>query len=149
MGRRAHGGPAPAGEHSARGHAVDRIRLVIVDDDAAFVSALVSMLERDDRVEVVGTAANGLDALDVVARLRPNAVTMDLDMPVLDGIEATRRIVAADPGVVVVVVSASTVGEGVGKALERGAAAHVPKADVWDALVPTLVAAVARRGQEA
>jgi DNA-binding NarL/FixJ family response regulator len=121
---------------------VEPIRLLIVEDDAAFADALVSMLERDARVDVVGTARNGVEAIDAVRTMRPDAVTMDLDMPLLGGVEATRAIGREHPAVAVVVLTASTSSEGVDRALEAGAVAQVAKNDAWALLLPTLLAAV-------
>jgi DNA-binding NarL/FixJ family response regulator len=122
---------------------VEPVRVLIVDDDATFASALVSMLELDPRVEVVGEAADGAEAVAEVERLRPDAVTMDLDMPVLDGIAATGLILRRHPSVAVVVLTGSTSGDGVRRALDQGAATHVPKRDSWELLVPALLGATA------
>jgi DNA-binding NarL/FixJ family response regulator len=80
--------------------AAPRIRVVIVDDQALFVSGMQMLLESQPDLEVVGTASDGLSGVEVVQRTNPDIVLMDIRMPVLDGIEATARIVAttgADP----------------------------------------------------
>lgn len=81
------------------------IHVLVVDDSRSIRHGLVELLERDPEVTVVGTAENGLEAVELVKRLRPDVVTMDYEMPLLDGIEATRRIMREQP-VPVVMVSA-------------------------------------------
>jgi len=74
-----------------------RIRVLIVDDSAAFRAALAQALGSDGRIEVVGQAANGTAAIALAEELRPDVITMDVVMPVCDGLEAARRILAARP----------------------------------------------------
>ena len=71
------------------------VRVVVADDQALIRAGFRMILDAEDDVEVVGEAATGLEAVDVVARARPDLVLMDIRMPELDGIAATRRIVAA------------------------------------------------------
>ena len=73
------------------------MRVVVVDDHPVFRKGLVALLSADG-IDVVGEAENGLEAIAVVAETSPDVVLMDLGMPELGGIEATERIVAADPG---------------------------------------------------
>jgi two-component system chemotaxis response regulator CheB len=65
------------------------IRVLIVDDDASFAAALQALLETEPRIAVSGIAANGQQALERALLLRPDVVTMDIEMPVMDGVEAT------------------------------------------------------------
>ena len=74
--------------------ATGSIRIVVVDDEALVRSGFRLILQSEPGFEVVGEAANGREALDVVARQRPDVVLMDVRMPVMDGVEATRRITA-------------------------------------------------------
>jgi DNA-binding NarL/FixJ family response regulator len=68
------------------------VRILLVDDHRLFVESLMSLLSEDDRLEVVGIAYNGVEAVELATTLRPDVILMDLMMPVMDGLEATRRI---------------------------------------------------------
>ena len=72
-------------------------RVLVVDDSGFFRRRIVEILEADARIRVVGTAANGKEAVAQVASLKPDVVTMDIEMPVMDGITAVRQIMAATP----------------------------------------------------
>src|SRR3954453_17639549 len=117
------------------------LRILIVDDDPHFLDALGAVFTRAERVEVVGRAANGAEAVRRTAELVPDAITMDIDMPIMDGVEATQAIVESHH-VPVVVLSASA--ERIDEALAAGAVAHVRKASPSDDLSRTIRAAVAQ-----
>lgn len=68
------------------------VRLLLADDHRLFAESLMTVLSEDERVEVVGIAENGQEAVDLAAELQPDVILMDLKMPVLDGFEATRRL---------------------------------------------------------
>jgi DNA-binding NarL/FixJ family response regulator len=68
------------------------VRILIADDHRLFAESLMTVLSEDDRVDVVGIADNGQEALELGLELRPDVILMDLRMPVLDGFEATRRL---------------------------------------------------------
>ena len=74
-----------------------KIRVLVSDDDMRIRQALAGMLASEGDIEVVGEAANGLEALELCRTLHPDAVVMDLSMPVMSGVDATRRIVAEFP----------------------------------------------------
>ena len=116
------------------------IRVLFVDDDRGFLEALEALFADDERFEIVGTAADGSEAVARAVDLRPDVVTMDLEMPRMDGVEATRRIRAELPDTRVVVVSSSAYATRAEMAREAGASAYVTKSAVADELLPTVVA---------
>jgi two-component system chemotaxis response regulator CheB len=85
-----------------------RARVLIVDDSAVMRSLLRSVVSADARLEVAGTAANGADALEAVARLRPDVMLLDVEMPVLDGLETLRRLQTRGIRLPVIMCSAVT-----------------------------------------
>jgi DNA-binding NarL/FixJ family response regulator len=109
----------------------DVITVVLVDDHAMVRHGLQQLLSADDGVEVVGTARDGAEAVDVVARHRPQVVLMDLQMPGIDGVEATRRIVSAaeehGDTVQVVVLTSFSDRERIVAALDAGAVGYLLK----------------------
>jgi DNA-binding NarL/FixJ family response regulator len=68
------------------------VRILIADDHRLFAESLMAVLSEDERIDVVGIAGNGQEAVDLTRKLQPDVILMDLKMPVLDGFEATRRI---------------------------------------------------------
>ncbi len=103
------------------------IRVVVVDDHQIVRDGLVALLGALDGVEVVGTAADGRDALHVVDETRPDVVVMDIQMPHLDGIEATRRITARQPDVRVVMLTMNEDDDTVLGAIRAGASGYLLK----------------------
>ena len=99
----------------------DVVRVLVVDDHALFAEALMLTLGIDDRIEVVGSAASGFEAVSLAEALRPDVVLMDVHMPSMDGIEATRRVRNVSPGSRVVMVTAARSPEIARHALAAGA----------------------------
>ena len=114
------------------------LRVLLVDDNPLYAETLALLLGRDDRVEIVATAADGAEAVACALALMPDVVVMDVHMPVLDGLEATRRIRRLRSARVVVVTSSPTDEYRV-RARAVGAAAFLPK----DAPIRELLEAVA------
>ncbi|HYG93965.1 MAG TPA: response regulator transcription factor, partial [Nocardioides sp.] len=98
--------------------AAARIRVVVVDDHAVVRTGLGQLLGATDDIEVVGEAADGSAALRVVADAAPDVVLMDLQMPGVDGVEATRAVLAAHPEVQVLVLTSYSDAERIVAALD-------------------------------
>jgi DNA-binding NarL/FixJ family response regulator len=103
------------------------VRVLVVDDQALFREALATLLGARPEVEVVGEAGNGHQALERAAALQPDVVLMDLHMPVLDGIAATRQIIAAGIETKVLVLTTFDLDEYVFEALRAGASGFLLK----------------------
>jgi DNA-binding NarL/FixJ family response regulator len=119
------------------------IRLLLADDHPAFRRGLELMLDDVDDVEVVGRAATGAEAVELGAQLSPDVVLMDLRMPDLDGIEATRRLVQHDPVPAVVVLTMFEDGESVIAAMRAGARGYLLKGAEQDEIERAVRAAAA------
>ncbi len=119
------------------------IRLLIADDHAVVRHGLARLVATFDDVELVGAAANGEEAVALCAERRPDVVLMDLEMPVLDGIEATRRIRAEHDEVAVVVLTSFSDRERILRALDAGAAGYLLK-DVEPDELEKAIASAAR-----
>jgi DNA-binding NarL/FixJ family response regulator len=103
------------------------LRVVIADDQASVREGLVLLLGGLPGIDVVGAAADGEQALALVAEHRPDAILLDLYMPVLDGIGATRRLAAEHPGVAIVVLTTYADDGSVIEALQAGARSYLTK----------------------
>lgn len=114
------------------------IRILLADDHPVVRDGLAAMLATQPDFEVVGEAGSGEEALVEAARLRPDLVLMDLEMPVVDGIEAIRRLRAADPGVQVVVLTAFDTDDRIVGAIQAGAQGYLlkgaPRAEIFAAI---------------
>jgi DNA-binding NarL/FixJ family response regulator len=117
-------------------------RVLLVDDQTLFRVGLAGLLANDPRIEIVGQAANGIEAVALAAELQPAVVLMDLQMPEMDGIEATRQIVAAGSGVRVLVLTTFEQDNYVMQALAAGASGYVLKDSTPAAIVASVMAVV-------
>lgn len=102
------------------------LRVLLVDDDPAFAELITCVLSLDG-VDVLGHAHDGAEGVELTLELEPDVVVMDVRMPRMDGLEATRRIVGAVPGARVLVVSSSKDPDDVERARDAGAAGYLPK----------------------
>jgi DNA-binding NarL/FixJ family response regulator len=115
-------------------------RVLIADDQTLFRAGLARLLDEDSRIEVVGQATDGADAVKLALKLKPEVVLMDLKMPNLDGIEATRQIVAQLPLTKVLILTTFEADNHVIQALKAGARGYVLKDSSSDAIVTSIVA---------
>jgi two-component system, chemotaxis family, protein-glutamate methylesterase/glutaminase len=114
-----------------------RIRVLIADDSAVMRAALSRVVESSTALQVCGTARNGLETLEKVRQLRPDVVTLDVEMPVLNGLEVLKRIMKDFPRPVIMVSSLTREGAEVTlEALSVGAFDYLPKSDSGDPLDP-------------
>ena len=104
-----------------------RIRVLIADDHPVFRDGLRGLIERAPDLELVGEAKTGAEAVALAAERHPDIVLMDLRMPEMNGIEATRRILAADPTVGVLVLTMSEDDDSLVAAMRAGARGYIPK----------------------
>ena len=116
------------------------VRVLIVDDHALFAEALMLTLGIDERIEVVAHAANGAEAITLTRTLRPDVVLMDLHMPGMDGIEATKAVRRVWPPARVVMVTASNSPQSRQWAYEAGVVRYVTKDTPALELLDTVVA---------
>jgi len=114
------------------------IRVLVVDDQALVRSGLRLVLQGRDGIEVVGEAANGEEALRAARRLRPEVVLMDVRMPAMDGIEATRRVLAENPVCRVIVLTTFDIDEYVYAAVAAGASGFLLKDITGDQLAASI-----------
>ncbi|WNM60192.1 PAS domain S-box protein [Candidatus Nitrospira neomarina] len=105
----------------------NQIRILIADDHVMVREGLRKMLESHEDLELVGEAGNGKEAIDLVERLKPALVIMDVNMPQLNGIEATSRIKAHHPDIIIIGLSVNAGGENQQAMLKAGAVALLPK----------------------
>ncbi|MBI1363357.1 MAG: chemotaxis-specific protein-glutamate methyltransferase CheB [Proteobacteria bacterium] len=106
-----------------------KVRVLIVDDSAFMRNVLTRMIESNPQFEIVGKAVNGREAIEMVAQLKPDVVTMDIEMPEMNGLQALQYIMSSTPTPVVMVSSLTESGtEATLKALELGAVDFIPKA---------------------
>jgi DNA-binding NarL/FixJ family response regulator len=119
------------------------IRVLIVDDHVVLRGGLEQLLATADDIELAGTAANGEEAIAQAAALEPDVILMDLSMPVLDGIEATQRIVEAQPDVHVVALTSFSDNRRILDVLRAGAIGYVLKHAGPDELLGAIRAAAA------
>ena len=104
------------------------IRTVIIDDSAFMRKSLSIMLESDPSIKIIGTAKNGLEGYELVKKERPDIVTMDIEMPVMDGLTSLKKIMKDCPTSIIMVSSITTEGaDSTIKALEYGAVDFIPK----------------------
>jgi DNA-binding NarL/FixJ family response regulator len=116
------------------------IRVLIADDHRMFAEALAAILGGDRRIEVVGFASNGREAIESARHLSPDVVLMDISMPVMDGIAAAEEI-TGEGGARIVMLTGSSAAQDVDRARQAGVAGYVTKDAIAAELVDAILAA--------
>jgi DNA-binding NarL/FixJ family response regulator len=117
----------------------EKIRVLIADDHRLFAEALEAFLSNDERLEIVGRAGNGEEAIRLSRTRRPDVVLMDIAMPKVDGVEATKRIRANGAVPCVLMLTGSNATGDVARAREAGASAYVTKDRIASHLIGAIV----------
>jgi NarL family two-component system response regulator LiaR len=113
----------------------EMIRILVVDDHIVVRRGLIAMLETEPGIQIVGEAANGVEAVEQARKLIPDVILMDLVMPVMDGIEATRQIKQEMPSVNILVLTSFSTNDKVIPSLNAGAIGYLLKDSTPDDLV--------------
>jgi len=117
---------------------MNTIRIVLADDHALFRGGIAGILRQQEGIEVIGEASDGQRAMELTRSLMPDLVLMDISMPVMSGLEATRRIKAELPYVRIVILTASDEDRNLFEAVKSGAQGYLLKSITPQALVATL-----------
>jgi two-component system response regulator DesR len=115
------------------------VRVLLVDDEPMFLEALKALLEADRRVNVIGVAGNGPDAIELALKERPDVALVDIALPGVDGLETTRLLIAQTPAMKVVVLSGVSDGTGASDARDAGAACFLFKGGLHDEIADAIV----------
>ncbi|WP_447598074.1 PAS domain S-box protein [Nitrospira sp. Nam80] len=129
-------------DHSSVQQDTKQIRVLLVDDHAMVRQGLRGLLEAYVDIHIIGEAANGEEAVALAEKLEPDVILMDINMPQMDGIEATRRIVRASAGIGVIALSLQTAGQAEAAVKEAGAVAFINKEAAVEDLYQTIQIAV-------
>ncbi len=122
------------------------VRVVLADDTEEYRALLRIILEQHGAFEVVGEAANGEEAVQLVRELQPDAIVLDLAMPVMDGLQAIPLLREVAPGTAIVVLSGFARGQLDPVALSRGAAVYVEKGEAFSRIAATLLDVTEKAG---
>jgi NarL family two-component system response regulator LiaR len=117
----------------------DKIRVLIADDHRMFAEALEAILGTDERLEVAGQAGDGAEAVRLALKARPDVILMDIAMPVMDGLQATKQIRKQWPTACVLMLTGSNSRTDVDRAREAGAAGYVTKERIAAELIDAIV----------
>ena len=128
----------------AASRAASEIRVLIADDHRLFAEALETILATDDRIGVAGYARNGAEAVQLFDELRPDVVLMDINMPILDGVDATRAIRKRQPEACVLMLTGSNSRYDVDRSRAAGAAGYVTKDRIAAELIDAILEAAER-----
>jgi DNA-binding NarL/FixJ family response regulator len=120
-----------------------KIRVLIADDHRLFAEALEAILSTDERLEIVGKAANGEEAVGLAVALKPDVILMDIAMPKLDGVEAVRLIRTKQPATVILMLTGSNSHSDIDRSRVSGAAGYVTKDLIASQLIAAIIEAAA------
>jgi CheY-like chemotaxis protein len=124
-------------------------RILVAEDDDSFLDVITLLLEQDARFVVAGRARNGREVVSLAEDVGPDAIVMDIEMPVLDGVEATRLLRVAAPDIPIVAVSGHDYEERVLEIRQAGADDYVRKARLADELPRVLAVLLSTAGSSA
>ena len=117
------------------------VRLLIADDHRLFAEALEAVLATEERIQVVGRAADGEEAVELARRLRPDVVALDISMPVMDGFEAAAALELFDDPPAVLILTGSNAPADIDRARRVGAKGYITKDAIAASLVDAILAA--------
>ena len=121
------------------------VRVLIADDHRLFAEALEAMLSTERRIEVVGRASDGEEAVDMARKLEPDVVALDISMPVMDGFEAAAALERLERPPAVLMLTGSNAPEDVDRARRAGVKGYITKDAIAASLVDAILAAAAAR----
>lgn len=119
---------------------VEKIKVLVIDDNLFYREGVVNVLKKDPQIEVIGEGVNGQEAVDKAISLEPDLILMDLYMPYLAGIEATKKIKVKKPEINVIMLTGSTEYEDLIKAIKAGAIGYLLKDSSRDKLIEAVYA---------
>ena len=128
------------------GKPITPVRVLIADDHRLFAEALEAVLSSEARIEVVGRASDGGEAVELARRLQPDLVILDISMPVLDGFEAAAQMERLQHPPAVLMLTGSNSPEDVDRARRAGAKGYITKDAIAASLVDAILAAAGGRG---
>jgi len=117
---------------------MDKIKILLVDDHAIMRDGIKALLSIHDDIEIVGEASEGKEAIEMAQELAPDVVVMDIGMPGMDGLEATRRLTKRNPRIKVLVLTQHDNKEYIFSTIKAGAAGYVPKKALGSELVSAI-----------
>lgn len=115
-----------------------KIKILIADDHPLMRQGLSTLLDADPSLQIVGEAKNGADAVEKASELKPDVIVMDLSMPVMDGVEATRRIREANPDTKVLILTTYGTSADIAHAIDAGASGALVKDAEYDRLISAI-----------
>jgi len=120
------------------------VRVLIADDHRLFAEALEAILAMDERIEVIGHARDGREAVEMWEQTRPDITLMDISMPVMDGLDAVRAIREVDPRACILMLTGSNARADVDRAREAGVAGYVTKDRIAAELIDAILEVASR-----